>query len=91
VAASVECDLGIGDLVEVLAFALWKQLEFRLASRLHEKLVTFPLHAQDEIRRQFIASNIAIEQIGIDRDLLLLFWRLIQGSLARLDEADLTS
>src|ERR1039457_4815036 len=74
-AVCIERDLDVDDLHEIVSIALWKQLSYRIASRLSEKVLAFPRHGHDDIRCQFVSANISIEHLGIDRHFFMLLER----------------
>src|SRR5208282_886760 len=68
-------DLCINDFQKIIAVAFGKDLKLRLAGSLFEEVVAFSRDGDDEIRGQLVASEVTLEQLGIDGDLLMLFGR----------------
>ena len=72
---SLECDLRVDDLQEIIALALRKHLKLRLSGRLHEQVTAFARHGEDEVGRQLVTADVALEQFRVDGNLLVNFWR----------------
>ena len=66
-------DLSIDNLVEELLFAFGINLEFRLPRGLCKELIAFPGNREDEVWRQLVLAHVAVENLGIDRYLFVLF------------------
>src|SRR5215469_549003 len=78
---SFEGDLRIDGLKEVVALALGEDLQLGLPRGLHEKLGSIAGDCQYKFRCELILPNIAVKNLGIDSDLLVLFRRLPQRSV----------
>ena len=72
-AVRFKCDLGIDHFEEELAFTLGEYLEFRLAGSLSEQRIAFAGDGEYEIGCQLILAHIAVKQLRIDFDFLVLF------------------
>src|ERR1700733_695458 len=80
-----ESNLSIDNFQEIVPIALRKDLEFRLARGLLEETVALFRNRNVEIRSQLIASDVAVEQLRIDSDLLMLLRGRIQRN-ARIEQ-----
>jgi hypothetical protein len=68
-------DLGINNLEEIVVIGFRKDLDFRLPGRLLEEMITFARNRQNEVRRELITSDVAVEDFRGNDDLFVLLRR----------------
>src|SRR4051812_674026 len=70
-----ERELRVDDFQEEVALVLGEDLESRLTRGLRVEMVAVARDAQDEIRRELVASGVSVKDLRIDGNLLVLFHR----------------
>ena len=83
----IEGDLSVDHLEEELPFAFGEQLELRLSRELQVKLIAVARDCQNGVRPHLVAPDIAVESLGVNRDLFMLLGRLnFQQRVARVEQ-----
>src|ERR1700733_14615149 len=60
-AVTHEGDFGIDTFYKILAIGFCENFNLGLAGRLREEMIAFASDGQDEIRREFVASDVVVE------------------------------
>jgi hypothetical protein len=70
-----ESDLCIHNFQKIVAIAFGKDLKFRLAGGLLKEVIAVSRNSDNEVRCQLVPSDVTVEQLRINCDLLMLLRR----------------